>query len=167
MRKQVSWSRQLLMAGAILFLSAACQPNSGQSNGSMQSNQQPQPSKMEMGGGACKTGECAKECPKKECPCPTECKKPCPCPTECPKKECPKKECPCPKECPKKECPCPKECPKKECPCPAECNKCPSGCCEVEMKKQTQTSAASSEVRSEVKSEPTISTRTTVETPAS
>lgn len=137
--------RQWLMAGAVLFLAAACQPQaSGSSN-----QQQPRPAKPVEGKGAsCKPApqECVKDCPKKNCTCPQECKKECPCPQEC------KKECPCPKECPKKECPCPQECPKQ--------------CTEAEVKKETQTPVVQSEVPSEVKTEPTLSSSTAVEAPA-
>ena len=128
MKKQLSLSRQWLMAGAILFLAAACQPKESD-------HHQSKPSSTEMGG--CKPAP--QDCPKKECPCPADCKKECP------------KECPCPK----KECPCPAKCPEKE-------------CCEVEMNKETKVSAAQKETRSEVKSEQALSTaKTAVEVPAS
>lgn len=118
MTKNVFFSRTWLMAGTILFLSAACQPKAPVSDEQQMPKAKSYATPSKEAG--CKEESCKPcgECPKKECPCPAECpkkecKKECPCPAECPKKEC-KKECPCPEPC-KKECPCPAPAPKKEC----------------------------------------------------
>lgn len=125
--KKVSFSKTLLLTASVLFLAAACQPNSQQTPQSpqaqTQTQSQPQTSaKMPEG-----------SCPKEK---PAECKKPCgSCDKPCDKpKECPK---PCgEKPCKQPSCkPCEKSCsdaPKPEQPAvPAEAKKSEQACSEV------------------------------------